>query len=729
MLNNIRYQDKAVTELLKRVDNCLDEKEREFLFKAPTGAGKTITMGKFFDAYFKKHDDKSVGFIWLSPGKGNLAGQSRDSMAKTFNNFNSISLQDMLLNREIRNKDVVFINWEAVNKKGNVSMREGEKINVKGVLENSNLDKLIIVVDESHEARNATKAMEVLETFDGDIVIDVTATPRSNSNYKDKFNVVKIEIDDVIKEGFIKKQVVLNEGLPSLDTMDVLKTAIDKRDQIEQAYKQYEKHVKTPLVLIQIENDKKVDVGNGVKKPRAELIKEYLDRLGLKDEEIAVWVSNKKQCQNLEGIKYSDVKVLIFKSAIATGYDIDRAHILVKLRDAKSEVFNAQVLGRVLRTQFKQFYDDDLVDSAYVYTEFSTYDYELDMDDDLKERLKKPRSEAYLKAKVKTDLPSFSIPMEKKLSQKGHNVDTRLLRKRILKELTSDFIASLDYDRSAITEHVKSGTLSINDMESEDYFENLTERKVVMTDLQVHRMARKSLRQLSKYIDIGQMVLSILQGDDRLKKVSDPSWFYIQHKEVINNKLIDALDAYYELRFKKATVDEMYQPLETVYYRGVQEKTSDNYAYTLEPDLSTASTKSSSEETFAAFLNQHPNVLYWYKNENNGDHFSIAYEAEDHSAALYYPDFIIITRDMKLFIVDVKAPIKGSKTQDIRDVRSKYNNGKKYEYREQEAIENAGFSDIEFSMIKLNGDTPYICVTDEYSDKFTDDDIWKVFNP
>ncbi|ULX28458.1 hypothetical protein H5U44_03900 [Staphylococcus aureus] len=106
--------------------------------------------------------------------------------------------------------------------------------------------------------------------------------------------------------------------------------------------------------------------------------------------------------------------MLIFKSAIATGYDIDRAHILVKLRDAKSEVFNAQVLGRVLRTQFKQFYDDDLVDSAYVYTEFSTYDYELDMDDDLKERLKKPRSEAYLKAEVKKDLPSFSIPMEKK---------------------------------------------------------------------------------------------------------------------------------------------------------------------------------------------------------------------------------------------------------------------------------------------------------------------------
>ncbi|MDN8740523.1 hypothetical protein Q0M07_14845, partial [Staphylococcus aureus] len=78
----------------------------------------------------------------------------------------------------------------------------------------------------------------------------------------------------------------------SLDTMDVLKTAIDKRDQIEQAYKQYEDHVKTPLVLIQIENDKKVDAGNGVKKPRAEVIKEYLDRLGLKDEEIAVWVSN-----------------------------------------------------------------------------------------------------------------------------------------------------------------------------------------------------------------------------------------------------------------------------------------------------------------------------------------------------------------------------------------------------------------------------------------------------
>src|SRR5699024_2387669 len=204
----------------------------EYLFQAPTGSGKTTTTGILFEEYMKKHKNLNVGFIWISPGKGDLAGQSKRSMESNFNYFNSITLQDVINQGEIKNRDVVFINWESINKKDNVSIREGEKTNIYDVLENSNLDKFIIFVDESHESRNSIKANELLIEFNPDIVVDITATPRKDRVYT-RFNTTKVDINDVIAEEFIKNQIIINEDVESLDLESILKSSLDKRDEIE----------------------------------------------------------------------------------------------------------------------------------------------------------------------------------------------------------------------------------------------------------------------------------------------------------------------------------------------------------------------------------------------------------------------------------------------------------------------------------------------------------------
>ena len=64
---------------------------------------------------------------------------------------------------------------------------------------------------------------------------------------------------------------------------------------------------------------------------------------------------------------------LLFKQAIATGWDCPRAKILVKLREGGTERFNIQTVGRVRRMPERKHYDCPLIDNCYVYTLDSEY--------------------------------------------------------------------------------------------------------------------------------------------------------------------------------------------------------------------------------------------------------------------------------------------------------------------------------------------------------------------
>lgn len=725
-IKSISYQNKAVEELIRKVDICIDENEKEFLFQAPTGSGKTVMLGLWFKQYLETHRDQRIAFLWISPGKGDLAGQSRHSINSLFEEFRSIDLSSLLNERELKPNTVAFINWEAINKKDNVAMREGEQANIYDALENSNLDRLIVVVDESHEARNSIKAVEILDTFKPDIVIDVTATPRNNSAYY-KTNTVKVSIHDVIREEFIKRQVIINDGLEQLTEEEVLKTAIEKRDAIEQAYREVEPNCKTPLLLVQIENESKVDTELG-KQPRAEHIASVIENLGVDYDDIAIWVSDKKVCRNLADIKNSDVKVLIFKSAIATGYDIDRAHILAKLRDVKSMTFNAQVLGRVLRTQNKKFYQDDLIDSAYIYTEFDTFEYTLEVDDEQKDTIKQGRTESRIKAKFKENFPKYTIPMYRKETEFDHKVDTKLFRTRINKELTTEFVEELRINDEKLQKSLFGGRVDTTDIDSAEFGKTLEEKKFTLPDNKVLELYKKTIRHVSKHQDVSKMVFNILKRKNT--SVTTPieiMRLYLSNIEEINDKILKATSDYYELALKKGTKQMEYTPPEVVYYRDVLPETAENYAYTKQPSLDVSRTKSSSEGKLAAFLEFNPDVKWWYKNEIGGENFSLCYEAESYDLNLYYPDFFIIDKNDKLYIVDVKAPIKDAKSNDYKNIHAKYNAGKVFESRHRFDVEQAGFSDIECSMIKFRDEVPYICKTQAYSEDYADINKWPVF--
>lgn len=728
MLKEIRYQRKAVDELLKKVDNCIEEGEKEFLFVAPTGSGKTIMTGLFMTEYLEQHKEEKIGYFWLSPGKADLAGQSKDSISETFNQLNTLNLSDVLNQGEILPDDAVFINWEAINKKDNVATREGEKTNIFDVIENSELDKFIILVDESHESRNSIKANELLDAFCPDIIIDITATPRESRVYN-RFNTVKTDINDVIEEGFIKNQIVINDGLESLELESVLKASIEKRKEVEVEYRKVEPDCPTPLILIQIENDNTIELEGG-KIPKALHIKNELEKLGVKDDKIAIWVSDKKVCQNLEGLKTSDVEVLIFKSAIATGYDIPRSSILCRLREIKSSVFDTQVLGRVLRTVYKKHYGVPLVDSAYIFTEFSDYEYKLELDDDLLDRVREGKKQAFLKGEFELELPNFSIPMEKKETQLEHTVDTGMLKSRLDRELLHR-VDEFRIQEDKLKEDLVSGRVDSNKILDEDALSYLEGKEVSYSDKKIKELYVRKTRGLNKKLIITKMLLNILRKNKEVRLPIDAMKLYLSNENEINLLIDKAIKDYYEVHLRKTVVIKEYTPPKDVYYNNILEESANNYAYTLQPNLDVKYSKSSSEDKFSQFLENSDKVKYWYKNGVGAEHFSINYRASDYTNKLYYPDFIIVDNNNKLYILDTKSPILTgtmSGTKDYKDIESKYFEGKEYELKYRtDIISKTDFSDIEFSMIKFNGDEPYICLSHVYNTDYSDNIKWGKF--
>ena len=85
---------------------------------------------------------------------------------------------------------------------------------------------------------------------------------------------------------------------------------------------------------------------------------------------------------NLDNVEKNDneTEVLIFKQALALGWDCPRAHILVLFREMASPDFTIQTIGRIMRMPEpeKGHYDEDILNHAYAYTSLS----EITIDED-----------------------------------------------------------------------------------------------------------------------------------------------------------------------------------------------------------------------------------------------------------------------------------------------------------------------------------------------------------
>ena len=382
------YQRKAVRELKRKMLDMLNQPDdrQKLVFKAPTGSGKTVMASALLDELTQELPENGeciytrVAWVWIAPNK--LHQQSYRSMRNYFSETRSLRpvMFDECDHLEgLQQGDVLFLNWESINKDNAVMIRDNEQNRtlfelLRRTRIQSNIP-VVVVIDEEHMfgGLNATKSEKVLKSINPKIELRISATPVTMS-----FQAVEIRRSEVVAEEMIKKGVELNPNVRSSNeqtsltvNQQLLVKALKKRAELAKAYAQYGIN---PLLLIQLPNDTSDSLSND-EKTIAEEMKSYLQamcNISVDNGKLAVWLSKDKS-PNLENITKADdiTEVLLFKQAIALGWDCPRASVLLIFREMKSMTFTTQTVGRILRMPEQRFYRDDRLNHGYVYTNLS----------------------------------------------------------------------------------------------------------------------------------------------------------------------------------------------------------------------------------------------------------------------------------------------------------------------------------------------------------------------
>ena len=391
MLQLKDYQKRAVSKLKENIIEMLSLQgdRQKIVFKAPTGAGKTVMASALLDELNRDLQTKfmEVAFIWIAPNKLHI--QSYLSFRNFFSEKRSLKpvhFNEVNPNEGLNPGEVLFLNWESINKENAVIIRDNEQNRTLFRLTRQTQQNglpIIVIIDEEHmfAGRNAKKSELVLSNINPKIELRISATPTTGG-----CTLVEVPRQHVIEEQMIKVGIQLNpqvkgssqEGLTM--NQQLLEQALHRRNMLARAYREFNIN---PLLLIQLPNDNS-DTLSVDEKNLVDEIQTYLDvrkDINTDNGKLAIWLSGKKE--NVLGIEKKDclTEVLLFKQAIALGWDCPRASVLLIFRDIKSKTFTAQTVGRILRMPEQRHYENAALNYGYVYTNLSADIIEIVQDD------------------------------------------------------------------------------------------------------------------------------------------------------------------------------------------------------------------------------------------------------------------------------------------------------------------------------------------------------------
>ncbi|MGN8024143.1 DEAD/DEAH box helicase family protein [Phyllobacterium sp. 22229] len=353
------------------------------LLQSPTGSGKTLMLGRVLEGVRGSLSRPTVWF-WFAPYSG-LVAQTRDALTEQ---CSSLRVRDLTRDRESigsRDGDVFIQTWATVaasNKDARKVRRTSESsLSFDDMLANLRSGGFFIgaVIDEAHLNFGASAAVAAdyfLEHIQPDFTILATATPNDDKleAFEKKAGIevasrYTVARNDVVDAGLNK--VGLKLGVIRFSQGD--ERLIDHEQATLQAAWTQHMRVKarliereiavSPLMLVQVEDqDKGGD--DPVKRVRDKLIE-----IGVAEEAIATHTSGEPD-PDFHTLAYDpDKHILIFKVAVATGFDAPRAWTLVSVRPNRGKEFGLQIVGRIMRVHpmVRPIHGSDpVLDNGYV---------------------------------------------------------------------------------------------------------------------------------------------------------------------------------------------------------------------------------------------------------------------------------------------------------------------------------------------------------------------------
>lgn len=220
----------------------------------------------------------------------------------------------------------------------------------------------VVVVDESHNAESEL-SVDMLKEINPCFILDLTATPRRNSNIVSFIDALELK-----KESMVKLPVIVYNHH---DKTDVINSALQLQRRLELQAKEEEKkggkYIR-PIVLFQAQP--RTDTDNTT----FERLKEKLIELNIPAEQIRIKTATMNEIKGEDLMdRRSPVRYIITVNALKEGWDCPFAYILASLADKSSAVDVEQILGRVLRQPYVMKHSFPLLNVSYVLTASSKF--------------------------------------------------------------------------------------------------------------------------------------------------------------------------------------------------------------------------------------------------------------------------------------------------------------------------------------------------------------------
>ncbi|MFR3064919.1 DEAD/DEAH box helicase [Peptoniphilus sp.] len=375
--------------------------ERDFMsltFALATGVGKTRLMGAFIAYLYTNHDIKN--FFVVAPGttiyeklKKDLSDPSNPKYVfKGLGCFHKPP--EVITDDDYRTKTMSFFesdvrifvfNIDKFNKEGSKMKKINELIGESFYGYLSNLEDLILIMDESHHYR-AEKGMQALNELNPLLGLELTATPIVTSGAKQipfKNVVYEYPLSKAIEDGYTRTPFAgtrtdinfYNFGDKELDKLmiiDGLKLHERAKMELEAYYNNNNsennpiRKVKPFMMIVCKDTDhatwaedfiKSDEFAEGLYKNKTIVV--HSKQSGAESEE------NTRLLLDVE--KYDNpVEIVIHVNMLKEGWDVNNLYTIVPLRMAASKVLREQMIGRGLRLPYGERTGNEIVDGVYL---------------------------------------------------------------------------------------------------------------------------------------------------------------------------------------------------------------------------------------------------------------------------------------------------------------------------------------------------------------------------
>lgn len=362
-------------------------------FKVPTGGGKTFLACSSLKTIFANLPSKKAKVVvWLVPSEAiltqtlkNLSNPSHPYRQKIEADFNGrvqvYSKQQVLdgqqfnpttVNEQLSIVVMSFDSFRIRNKEGRKVYQENGNLQqfakfiispetlIDGIDDTALIQVLnqlspVIIVDESHHTTGEL-SVEMLNNLNPCFILDLTATPRANSNIISYVDAAQLKAENMVKLPVI----VYNR--PSQE--EVIADAIDLRNKLDElAQTNTNGRYLRPIVLFQAQPR------HAENKDTFDKLKERLIENGIPAEEIAIKTAEINEIKKEDLLSSNcKIKYIITVNALKEGWDCPFAYILATLANKTSTVDVEQILGRVLRLPYTEQNTSKFLNLSYVLT-------------------------------------------------------------------------------------------------------------------------------------------------------------------------------------------------------------------------------------------------------------------------------------------------------------------------------------------------------------------------